>query len=746
MTHRAARGTTPSRAARVGLGLVVVAATLVAVMPRVAGAVTGHQRQVVVGANAVSSSTFSLSVPAGVSTGVGRHLVVAYLFSGSGTDKVTSIADSRGNSYVVNAVRANAGTTGLMAVVASAKVTTALVAGDSITVTQNVASTYHAMQVYEFDNFAATSWVDKTATGSASGTAVSTAATATTTAANETLFAAVGFGDTTATLTSASDWSDAAKVEASGAKRKSLAVAAKDVAATGAYAYGGTLSASEQWVAALVSFKTVATSPAPTAPTASFSATPTSGAPPLAVQFTDTSTGSPTSWAWSFGDGTSSAVQNPSHTYTAAGTYTVTLTASNSIGNDTVTRTGLISVSSSTGNGNVGYPDGSTSGAGAAATGEKPESKLWWNDGLWWASMFDAASQTHHIFRLDRATESWVDTGTLLDNRPKSRSDVLWDGAHLYVASHVFASSASAATSGNPARLYRFSYDPGTRTYSRDPGFPVQINNYSTETLTIDKDSTGTLWATWAQGASVYVNSTTAGDAVWGTPFVLPTAGATGLDADDISAVAAFGGNQVGVMWSNQVASAMYFAVHADGQAPGVWAASRTAVQGPNSADDHINLKQLQGDSSGRVFAAVKTSLDDAGATASAPQILVLARDRSTGDWSSAPFGRISDCHTRPVLMLDSEHQVLHVFATAPDSGCPFSGSAGTIFEKTSPMNNISFPLGRGTPVIRDAASSNLNNVTSTKQNVTSATGLVVLASNDITKRYWHGDITLGTT
>jgi PKD repeat protein len=745
MTSTGARGIIPSRATRIGLGLVVVAATLVLSVPGVGAAVTGHQRQVVVGADAVSSSTFSLSVPAGVSTVVGRHLVVAYLFSGAGTNKVTSITDSRGNTYTINAVRANAGTTGLMAVVASAKITGALVGGDSITVTQNVESTYHAMQVYEFDNLASTAWVDKTATGSASGTAVSTTATATTAVANETLFAAVGFGDTTATLTSASDWSDAAKVEASGAKRKSLAVAAKDVAATGAYAYGGTLSASEQWVAALVSFKTVATSPAPTAPTASFTAAPTSGAPPLAVQFTDTSTGSPTGWAWSFGDGASSAVQNPSHTYTAAGTYTVTLTASNSVGSDTVTRTGLVSVSSSTGNGNVGYPDGSTSGAGAAATGEKPESKLWWNDGSWWASMFDAASQTHHIFRLDPATETWVDTGTLLDNRPKSRSDVLWDGTHLYVASHVFASSASAATSGNPARLYRFSYDPATRTYSRDPGFPVQINNYSTETLTIDKDSTGTLWATWAQGSSVYVNSTTASDAVWGTPFVLPTSGATGLDADDISAVAAFGGNQIGVMWSNQVASAMYFAVHADGQAPGAWAASRTAVQGPNSADDHINLKQLQGDPSGRVFAAVKTSLDDAGATASAPQILVLARDRSTGDWSSYPFGRISDCHTRPVLMLDSEHQVLHVFATAPDSGCPFSGSAGTIFEKTSPMNNISFPLGRGTPVIRDAASPNLNNVTAAKQNVTSATGLVVLASNDITKRYWHADITLGT-
>jgi hypothetical protein len=143
------------------------------------------------------------------------------------------------------------------------------------------------------------------------------------------------------------------------------------------------------------------------------------------------------------------------------------------------------------------------------------------------------------------------------------------------------------------------------------------------------------------------------------------------------------------------------------------------------------------------VFAAVKTSLDGTGAGGSAPQILVLDRDPATGDWSSAPFGRISDCHTRPILMLDSQRQVLHVFATAPDSGCPFAGAAGTIFEKTSPMSNLSFPLGRGTPVIRDVASPNLNNVTSTKQSVTDATGLVVLASNDVTKRYWHADVTL---
>ncbi len=52
-------------------------------------------------------------------------------------------------------------------------------------------------------------------------------------------------------------------------------------------------------------------------------ALPTAGQP---VQFTDTSTGSPTSWQWEFGDAATSTTQNPAHTYTAAGSYGVTLT------------------------------------------------------------------------------------------------------------------------------------------------------------------------------------------------------------------------------------------------------------------------------------------------------------------------------------------------------------------------------------------------------------------------------------
>jgi PKD repeat protein len=78
---------------------------------------------------------------------------------------------------------------------------------------------------------------------------------------------------------------------------------------------------------------------------ANFSASPTSGNAPLKVQFTDKSTGSPTSGTWSFGDGTYSTARNPVHTYSRAGKYTVRLTVRDSRGNsNTKTMNGYITV------------------------------------------------------------------------------------------------------------------------------------------------------------------------------------------------------------------------------------------------------------------------------------------------------------------------------------------------------------------------------------------------------------------
>jgi PKD repeat protein len=57
-------------------------------------------------------------------------------------------------------------------------------------------------------------------------------------------------------------------------------------------------------------------------PVVDFSGSPTSGVGPLAVNFTDATTGNVTTWSWDFdNDGTEDATaQNPAYTYVSAGT------------------------------------------------------------------------------------------------------------------------------------------------------------------------------------------------------------------------------------------------------------------------------------------------------------------------------------------------------------------------------------------------------------------------------------------
>lgn len=61
------------------------------------------------------------------------------------------------------------------------------------------------------------------------------------------------------------------------------------------------------------------------------------------VQFTDTSTGGPTSWAWNFGDGQTATQQNSAHTYGGPGSFNVTLTASNGSGSTQVVQPLIVS-------------------------------------------------------------------------------------------------------------------------------------------------------------------------------------------------------------------------------------------------------------------------------------------------------------------------------------------------------------------------------------------------------------------
>ena len=127
-----------------------------------------------------------------------------------------------------------------------------------------------------------------------------------------------------------------------------------------------------------------------TAPVAGFSATPVTGTMPLAVQFTDASTNTPTSWSWNFGDAGTSTLKSPSHTYTIAGTYTVALTATNAGGFNTKTVASMITVNAST------VPAAPTSLSSPSKT--KNSISIQWNDNATNESGYDVERSTSSSF------------------------------------------------------------------------------------------------------------------------------------------------------------------------------------------------------------------------------------------------------------------------------------------------------------------------------------------------------------
>lgn len=376
-------------------------------------------------------------------------------------------------------------------------------------------------------------------------------------------------------------------------------------------------------------------------------------------------------------------------------------------------------------------------GTSGVPTTSKPESKLWFNDGFWWAVMAknDGAGQgnNYHIFRLRLGPQKWADTGVVVDTRDSTRQDVLSTGSKLIVASHKYVDVARNDSTPMPSdemRLSRFSYNASTNTYSLDG--VTTIDAQKSETLVIDREnSTGAVWATWVQESApnvhqVYAKKTN-GDCVGGA-FALCTFGGptvtldASVSADDISSVIGFGGNKIGVMWSDS--GVLRFAVHNDADAVGTWSAPENVTDPgmPKLADDHINLKA---DSSGRVYAVTKTKFIGASKPGT-----VLHRRSVTGTWSAHTVSIASLDRTRPIVVLDQQHNAIRVFEASTQNTA--------IFMKRSKLATISFPAASaGARVIEDVGS-HMGNPTSTKQTISNATRLIVLAGNPTTKRYWH--------
>jgi hypothetical protein len=389
----------------------------------------------------------------------------------------------------------------------------------------------------------------------------------------------------------------------------------------------------------------------------------------------------------------------------------------------------------------VGFRDFSYGTSVTAPTGQKPQSKLWWTSGgQWWGVLWSTASKAWTIHKYDKASRAWSSTGVKIDSRRTGSADALWDGSTLTIA--IALKEGSSQTDAR-VLVYRFSFDGSTWS---SLGSPAKITDGKPETLVLDKDSTGKLWVTYTAdnataGKTVYVAHTTTNETTWGAPYALPVDGANNLAADDISALVAYGngttGRYVGVLYSNQNDETLSFARHADGGGDTAADWQRIVLaSGAKLPDDHLNIRGLLDDSSGRVFAVVKTSLNDKSPKVGSDPLIVLYTISGTTS-TSATVWSVADDVTRAILMLDSENKKAHIFGAGPCC------SGGTIYTKSAKYDAPSFSSGLGTPFIQLASDPKINNVTSAKQTVNSTSGLLVEAGDDGTRMYVHNFLTL---
>jgi len=408
----------------------------------------------------------------------------------------------------------------------------------------------------------------------------------------------------------------------------------------------------------------------------------------------------------------------------------------------------------------AGYRDFSYSNSAdksnAGPTSEKPQSKLWFNDGSWWGVLFNSDTGRYEIYEYDRDSHSWTTTETVVDERDDSRADVLWDqkSGNLYIASAGPKSADPAVDAANSGRFTRYSYDAEEGTYTRQ-GDPITVTNSGVEALVLERDTTGQFWVTFTRNEKVRVNrSLDETGRAWGDPFILPVAGADNLTSDDISSIISFDG-KIGVMWSNQTDSTVRFATHADTNPDDTaFQEDQPLIDRDRGSDDHLNLKSLQA-VGGKVYAAVKTAADcaptdngcvtpDPNAPPEDPLNLLLVRNQD-GTFEEHVFGRVRDKHTRPIVLIDQQNNDLYMFATAPTGGGG-TQNGGTIYFKKTPLANISFEEGRGTPFIQSSTDTDVNDATSTKQNLNGTTDLLVEASDRETNTYLHNYIDLEGT
>ncbi len=322
-------------------------------------------------------------------------------------------------------------------------------------------------------------------------------------------------------------------------------------------------------------------------------------------------------------------------------------------------------------------------------TQDKPQSKLWFARGTWWAWLPDGSGSG--IWK--RTPRGWL-RQTALDQALRGlpgRADV-W--ADEDTATAVLVDAGRLAV----VRL-RWNGPAGYVAAGRASVF----EHAGLETATIARDRTR-WWIGYGWREKMWARASTDLEAThW---FNAVEVSRQNASPDDICAIVALPGG-VGLLWSDQVHDAIYFRRHSGGSSVEAWNEPEIVAAGGKTADDHIRAAVSE---DGTLYVATKNSVDAVGKAQ-----LVLRIRTPAGRWTNRPYALRTAVQepSRPIVLLGgARHILLHtIYRRGVEAALPsFIAHANS-----TPL------LTAGTP---------LNDVTGAKARLPEGEPWVVLASD----------------
>lgn len=343
-------------------------------------------------------------------------------------------------------------------------------------------------------------------------------------------------------------------------------------------------------------------------------------------------------------------------------------------------------------------------------TQDKPQSKLWFAHGRYWAWLPVPNGSTV----LEQTATGWEELLHLrkfLAGLP-GQADV-WSDEQIV---------RSVLVGGDRLAVVEIKYDVERKTYvpsSLRHEFslpPLGSSPDQLETATIARGSDNRWWIAFDRDQKIFAVRTSDREGQDWSDFQLIGAN---IYRDDISALFALK-DRVGVIWSDQVADAVYFREHLDGRPPEDWSPPIVVEQGKKTADDHLSGVVAE---DGTLFVATKNSVDVIGK----PQLVLRIR-RPDGRWENHPY---ADLHeklgpSRPIVQLAGAAQdliLLHTNYDRRDAKARKDHIAG-IRSTRQPLDIL-----RSDARVLTAAKP-INNVTGMKRPLRMSKPLLVLASD----------------